>query len=324
MKEGMRMSVILVISQLMAKVGEKVQGLVQVPGTNVMMPVTLINGVQSGKTILITAGVHGCEYPGIKTVMELAKEIDSSEVKGQLILVHPVNTQAFVQRTATLVPEDGKNLLRVFPGNQEGTISEKIAYFMTQEMISLADFYFDIHGGDLHEDLIPHLYYPGAANKEVVQASIEVAKLFNVPYYVKSSLTTGTYTSSAVLNETPSLLIERGGCGLCEEEVVLAYKQDLFNVLTSMNVLSRQMDIDKCEPVEITEAVYLDSSHDGCWTCFVKAGQWIKAGDPLGEVTDYFGNIIETYYANFDAVVLYQTVAYSITKGSSLVAYGRQ
>ena len=58
-------------------------------------------------------------------------------------------------------------------------------------------------------------------------------------------------------------------------------------------------------------------------TCLVKAGQIIKEGEKLGEVTDYFGNIIDTYYAKFDGIVLYNTVAYSVTKDSSLIAYGK-
>ena len=49
----------------------------------------------------------------------------------------------------------------------------------------------------------------------------------------------------------------------------------------------------------------------------------IKKGEKLGEISDYFGNIIDTYYAEFDSTVLYNTVAYSVPKGSSLVAYGR-
>ena len=76
-------------------------------------------------------------------------------------------------------------------------------------------------------------------------------------------------------------------------------------------------------PKEIKKAIYLDAREDGCWTCFVKSGQEIKKGEKLGEISDYFGNIIDTYYAEFDSTVLYNTVAYSVSKGSSLVAYGR-
>ena len=287
------------------------------------MPVTIINGEKEGKTMLITAGVHGCEYPCIKTAIELAREIDPKKVVGQIIIVHPVNIQGFVGRNAAIVPEDNKNILRVFPGDKNGTISEKIAYVISNELQAKADFYLDIHGGDVHEDLLPHIYYPGAADEKIVQASIEMARCFNVPYYVKSNTTNGTYTSAAIRKSIPSLLIERGGCGLCKEDDVKAYKNDIMNVLSYLNILEHEIIEKEFEAKEINEAIYLDALNDGCWTCLVKAGEEIVKGQKLGEVTDYFGNIIDTYYAEFDSVVLYNTVAFSVTKSSSLIAYGK-
>lgn len=313
----------LMIQALKAKAGEKKQGFIKILDTETKMPVTIINGEKDGKTMLITAGVHGCEYPCIKTAIELAREIDPKKVTGQIIIVHPVNTQGFVGRNAAIVPEDNKNILRVFPGDKNGTISEKIAYVISNELQAKADFYLDIHGGDVHEDLLPHIYYPGAAKENVVEASIEMAKCFNVPYYVKSNTTNGTYTSAAIRKSIPSLLIERGGCGLCKEEDVKAYKNDIINVLAYLNILEHEIIEKDFKAKEIKEAIYLDALNDGCWTCLVKAGENIIKGQKLGEVTDYFGNIIDTYYAEFDAVVLYNTVAFSVTKNSPLVAYGK-
>ena len=68
------------------------------------MPVTLINGEREGKTILITSGIHGAEYPAIKTAIELAKEINPSEVSGKIIIVHPGNLEVFEQRKAAIMP----------------------------------------------------------------------------------------------------------------------------------------------------------------------------------------------------------------------------
>lgn len=313
----------LIIQELKAKTGEKKQGFIKILDTETKMPVTIINGEKDGKTMLITAGVHGCEYPCIKTAIELAREIAPKKVTGQIIIVHPVNTQGFVGRNAAIVPEDNKNILRVFPGDKNGTISEKIAYVISNELQAKADFYLDIHGGDVHEDLLPHIYYPGAAEENVVEASIEMAKCFNVPYYVKSNTTNGTYTSAAIRKSIPSLLIERGGCGLCKEEDVKAYKNDIINVLAYLNILEHEIIEKDFKAKEIKEAIYLDALNDGCWTCLAKAGENIIKGQKLGEVTDYFGNIIDTYYAEFDAVVLYNTVAFSVTKNSPLVAYGK-
>ena len=312
----------LSICNLKVQPGEKIQGFINILDTDTKLPITIINGEKQGKTILITAGVHGCEYPGIKTAIELASQINPKDVSGNIIIIPIVNTEGFEKRSAGVTPEDKKNILRVFPGNENGTISDKIAHVITNELISKADYYFDLHGGDLHEDLVPHMYYPAQANEEVVDKCIEIAKYFNVSYYVPSNNKNGTFTSAAIYSNLPSLLIERGGCGLCKEEDVKKYKDDILNILNVLNVVKYDR-IEKIScPQKIKQAVYLNSFSSGCWTCFVKAGENVKKGQKLGEISDYFGNVIETHYALFDAVVLYNTVAYYVEQDSSIIAYG--
>ncbi len=111
----------------------KIQDYVKILDTETKIPVTIINGKNEGKTVLITAGIHGGEYPCIRTAIELARDINPEIVNGQIIIIHPVNMQAFKDKSAGIVPEDGKNINRVFPGDKNGTISDKIAYVITHE-----------------------------------------------------------------------------------------------------------------------------------------------------------------------------------------------
>ena len=85
----------LKVGSLSAAVGSKVQGYLEVEGTPVKMPITLINGVNEGKTVVITGGTHGGEYPGVEASIRLAKTLQPADVSGQLIIVHPVNVPAF-------------------------------------------------------------------------------------------------------------------------------------------------------------------------------------------------------------------------------------
>lgn len=314
---------VLKVGDLVTIPGEKKQGFVEVLDTGYRMPVTLINGKNKGKTVLITAGVHGGEYPCIKAAMDLAKVLNPDKIWGQVIIVHLVNVAAFVSRTEAVMPVDHKNILRVFPGDKNGTLSEQIAYFITHEMIEQADLYLDLHGGDLNEDLLPHIYYPGVGETWVVEASKEMARYFDVPYYIKSSTTNGTYTSAA-LRGVPSLLIERGGCGKCKKEDVEAYKKDILNLLAGLEVVEAEAIYKQhYEPVEIDEAEYVKALNSGCWICDVKVGEAIKKGQRLGQVTDLFGEVVDTYYAKYDGKVLYHTTSFSVTEASPLIAYGK-
>lgn len=311
------------IKELKLNLGEKVKGYIKILDTETRVPVTIINGKKPGKTMVITSGIHGCEYDGIKAAMEISQEINAEDVSGKIIIFHPINISAFENRSERIVPEDGKNLLRVFPGNKNGTLSEKIAYVLSNDFLKEADFYLDIHGGDVHESVIPHIYYPGKAKESIIKESIKLAKAFDLKYFIKSNTTNGTYTSAAINFDVPSILVERGGLGICNEESVKAYKKDILNVLIELDILKGEKAEKEFLPEEITEARYIDSEYAGCWSYYVKAGDKIKKGQKLGEIRDYFGELIDTYYAEFDGVVLYNTVAFYVAKDSSLIAYGK-
>ncbi|MCD7736947.1 MAG: succinylglutamate desuccinylase/aspartoacylase family protein, partial [Lachnospiraceae bacterium] len=115
---------------LSAAPGEKIQGYVPLGPSGEVIPATLINGISEGKTVLISSGIHGSEYPGILTAMELAQELTPERVNGQLILLRPVNTGAFYQHLSYINPVVGENLNRLYPGSRDGSLAERVAWYM--------------------------------------------------------------------------------------------------------------------------------------------------------------------------------------------------
>ncbi len=312
----------LCIGALRAESGTKANGYYTVPKTLHRIPVTMINGEQDGKTVLITSGIHGGEYPGIQTAIELAQELSPAEVRGAVILLHPVNTQAFLQGVASVIPEDGENLNRVFPGTMGGTITHKTAFSITRDFHSIADFYIDLHGGDVNELVMPYVYYPGIAQQEVSALARECACVTACSYVVRSVATGGAFNSAAA-NGVPSLLIERGGSGLWSGEEVQAYKYDVRNILKKLGVLPGAPVLPEQPPKEITTAFYIDAEADGCWYPLVKVGQTVEKGACLGVIRDFFGKTLREYFAPEKAVVLYMTVTLGIEAGTSLIALGQ-
>lgn len=311
----------LTIASITAQPGEKKQQMLDVRGTALSMPVTLMCGAKEGKTVLISAGVHGAEYPGIQAAIELAQELDPKELCGNIVWIHPINTQGFKARVCSIVPEDGKNLNRVFPGDENGSATERLAYMLCQEFYKKADFYLDLHSGDMHEELHPYVYFPGKAEESVTERSRAVAQLLDMDYMVRSGGVSEAYNGAAALG-CPSLLIERGGRGLWSRDEVEAYKKDVRNVLRHLDVLPSAPEPVIRHPREIAKAYYLNAGEGGCWYPQVKAGEKIAKGQLLGTVKDYFGKEIDSFYAEADGVVLYLTVSLAIKDKGSLIAYG--
>ena len=303
------------------KAGEKKRAVMC--AEDVDMPATIITGLRPGKTVLLTAGIHGCEYCSIQAGIELADELRPEEVSGTLLIIHIANPSGFKERLPEVVAEDGKNLNRVFPGKADGSKAERIAWHITALQKS-SDFYIDMHGGDLHESMHPFVFIPGVAEESVTQAAREAAQTLSVDMRVRSRATTGAYNSAAILG-VPSMLIERGGNGQISRTEVDAYKRDVRSVLAHLGVLPADRLIppaQRPQQRELDSAVYLEADTEGCWHPCVAPGQPVLQGQPLGEVRTSFGEPCRQYVAERDGRVLYMTVSLAVEKGTPLVAYG--
>lgn len=304
---------------LSAGEGQKKQGMLEVPGAGISLPVTLINGAHPGKTLLITSGVHGGEYPGIETAIELAGLLDPAGLSGSVILVHPANPNAFWARVSYVNPGDGKNLNRSFPGNAEGTQTEKIAHFITTEMMEQADFCVDLHGGDLHEELPPYAIYSGAGSDEVMAASREAAARLTVRYIVKSAATAGVY-GCAALKGIPSILIERGGRGLWSEEEVAEFREDLMRLMRHLGILPGE--VAPCEPpLEFKGSKVIQAPCDGCWYPMAKPEERLQAGQKIGEIRDCFGKTLFEAFTECEGFLLYRIVSLAVSEGAPVISY---
>lgn len=310
---------LLKVGELVAAPGSKVQGFISVINTDLKMPVTLINGTKEGKTISITGGIHGGEYPAIEASVRLAKNISPQDVTGKLIIVHPVNTEAFFAKTQYINPIDGKNLNRVFPGKANGTLSEKIAYTITTEVIDKGDFYIDLHGGDIHEALIPFVIYPKLGTDEQNKLAKDAASMLGIKYVIGSLSDTGTI-GSAMLRGTPGFLAEIGRDGLWTEDEVVQYLDGIYNTLRYFKVI--EGNYKETEVIYLDQMVGRNADQKGLWYPNIIPGDLVKFGDKLGEIRDFFSNILGEYYAPQDGIMLYVASSLSINPGEPLYAMG--
>lgn len=67
-------------------------------------------GAARGRTLVVTGGVHGCEYVGPQALRRLAGELDPARLSGNVILLPLANPSAFYAGAKQVVPEDGVNL----------------------------------------------------------------------------------------------------------------------------------------------------------------------------------------------------------------------
>lgn len=315
------MKEILKLGKLQCMPGEKVQGMYTFTNTDITAPVTLINGENEGKIVLITAGIHGGEYPSIEGVMELAKELQPENIQGGMIIFHPVNVEGFLDRASGVYPPSKENLNRQYPGEPEGTMGQRFAYALTNDVIKKCDFMIDTHGGDLHEQLPPYVYYPGVGDQDIVELSRLAASVVKAKYMVKSQCCANAYHMCNALG-IPSLLLEMGGRGLWSKQEVIDYKANIINLLRHVGTIQEEVIMPEKEAYVITNAAYIDAEHSGCWYPLVELEEHVKEGQLIGVIKDFFGNVLEEIYAEFDALILFNTVSLAIREGDPIITYG--
>ncbi len=300
--------------------GEKRRVKLYGPG-EISLDAWLLCGARPGKTLAVTAGVHGCEYNGILALQSLAESLNCEELCGQLILLPLVNANGFFAGVKQLNPADGKNLNREFPGSENGTETQQIAWTIERMIYPEADFLLDIHGGDWNEELTPLVFFPCGAGERIQEKTKRAAKALSVSMRICSTSDNGLY-SLAAQRGIPALLLERGGNGRWTESEVAEDCEDVLRLMSHLGIIKHQFDY--IEQTEITKAVYEEAKEKGCWFPKVQAAQEIDEGKLLGSWESIDGAQRCDIYAKHTGRVMYVTTALGVNRGDPLIAYGAE
>jgi len=310
------------VGALVAQPGQKVFGLVDVTagGQALKFPVFLINGSAPGPTLVASGGVHAAEYASIAAALDVARGLQPGELHGRVIIAPVINVPGFPVRAIYQCPLDGKNINRFFPGNPEGSGSEQLAAWVFQNVISQADYYVDLHGGDLIEALTPFTIVYRSGDRRVDDISMEMARVFGIHYIVRSETPGSTYSAAARAG-IPAILSEAGGQGIWTAEDVALHREGLMRLLHPLGLLAGP------EPVAgdctlLDRFLWLRSERAGFWYPATAVGEEVRAGQELGRITDYEGHVLQTAISPADGAVLFLVTSLAINPNDPLLAVG--
>jgi predicted deacylase len=310
------------VGQLSAEPGEKKYGVVEflVEGQPYRLPMWLIHGSEAGPTLVVTGGVHAAEYASIAAALELGQSLDPKSLRGRVIVVPVVNMPGFAARSIYVCPLDGKNPNRVFPGDANGTGTEQMADWVFRNVISQADYYVDMHGGDLVEALLPFTIFFRTGNEQVDARSLELAKVFGIPYLV-ASVSPGSTIAAASCKGIPSILTESGGQGIWTAEQVADHTNGLNRLMLHLQMIPGSMPA--AVPFALLEQfLWLRSEHEGFWYPQVAVGETVQSGQTLGCIKDWEGNVLQTAVSPGTGTVLFIVTSLAIHQNDPLFAVG--
>src|SRR6266581_1348099 len=140
-------------------------------------PYFAVVGGRPGLRFLLTAGIHAAEYTGTMAALRLGRLLASraAQVNGTIVVIPLLNRPGFFERSVYVNPEDGQNLNRAFPGQADGTWSQRFAHHLLNSVVIHFDRAMDMHAGDMVEALEPFLGFRLTNNTEVDDKSREMS-----------------------------------------------------------------------------------------------------------------------------------------------------
>lgn len=271
------------------------------------LPLLYVTGAQNGPTLAVTAGVHGDEYEGVEAIPHVFQLVDPATLRGTLLMVPVCNLPAYAaaQRSS---PMDGLNLARVFPGDPNGTITQRIAHWLTEKVIRPADFFIDLHSGGVAGNiptLIGYIHDEG----ELGQRSQAAARAFGAPVLWGHPLPVppGRTISAATDLGIPSLYTEAPGGGYARPDDVACFTQGIISVMRHLGMVAGAP-----EPRPTTHHLIGDGNMDtviaapvaGFFRAEVKLLEEVAAGQRLGSLRDFFGAELAAICAPQSGVVI--------------------
>jgi predicted deacylase len=303
------------------------------PDGDTRIPVTVINGASRGPALAIIAGNHGYEYPPILAAQRLAASIAPQTLRGRMVIVHIANMPSFLKRTIYYSPIDQQNLNRVYPGKIDGTISQRIAYVITKEVIERTDYLVDLHCGDGNESLRPYSYWMPIGNPKVDDPAKQMAVVFGLnnividrsrPKDVNASL---YCSNTAMTRGKPAVTIESGGMGVSNDEgEIIAIEHGVQNLMRHLKMIDGIVEapakLTWYDPAEVLYFPKTLQDKAGLFFPKVQKTQMVEKGALLGVVTDVFGKQIYELRAPFAGEVLYVIATPPISAGEPLAFIG--
>ncbi|CVI20567.1 Ectoine utilization protein EutE [Agrobacterium fabacearum CFBP 5771] len=252
---------------------------------SVMIPICVIaNG--EGPTALLTGANHGDEYEGPAALFELAHTLDPDDVSGRIIIVPALNYPAFRAGTRTS-PIDRGNLNRSFPGRPDGSVTEKIADYVTRHLLPLADIVLDFHSGGRTLDFLPYAAAHELPDKIQEARCFEAVAAFAAPYSMKMLEIDAVGMLDTTAEELGRVFVttELGGAGTASAKSIDIARKGTINLLRHAGILTGAAVPAPSRWLDMPSSDCFTFAEDDGLVVFVRdLGDTVTAGETIARV----------------------------------------
>jgi uncharacterized protein len=310
--------------------GQKAFGTIEVPAGRdaaASIPVAVFRGAKPGPVLALVSGLHGTEYASIIALEKVIQSLDPAQISGTVIVLPLVNIPSFEQKVPHVNPVDGKSMNRFYPGNADGSQTERVSWAVTKQVVERCDYLIDYHGGDLDENLRPYAYWPKSGDAKHDAITRDMVLAFGLDHIIVWSDRPKDPNASRYLDNTantrgkPAIAVEAGYSGTVRPEDVQLLVDGTLSVMRYLKMLPGEATPVE-HPVWIGKIDTVESPQPGIFYPLVQRGTYVAQGMKIGYVTDYFGRVVYEATAPAAGEILYICGVPSMKKGDTVANIG--
>ncbi|KAI9197311.1 uncharacterized protein BJ171DRAFT_226562 [Polychytrium aggregatum] len=284
-------------------------------GSLIRIPVIVAKGVKYGPTVGMTAALHGNELNGIPLIHRLFREINPQQLHGVLVAATVTNVPGYVRNQRGF--SDGTDLNRIMPGKANGSSPQVYAYNLMERLIKKFDYLLDIHTASAGR--VNSLY----ARADMINPKTKkMAILQNPQIIVHNTSPDGSLRGAAMSNDIPAITVEIGDPSKFQKRFVKNALLGVTNILCHLNMIPNEVDQPEYDPVVCSRSYWIFASKGGVLTVQPEIYTWVRKGEMIAQLHSLFGDLVETYYAPEDGVVVGKSVNPVCESGSRIIHLG--
>ena len=285
-------------------------------GRPISLPLIIAMGKKPGKTLGLTAAVHGNELNGIKVIHNLIDEVGGrlGELSGNIIAVPGVNVPGIHRHARRFV--DGIDLNRVMPGKAKGNASEVFASRFLKRIVSKFDFLVDLHTASF-----------GRVNSYYVRADLEDSLTYRMALSQHPQIVLhnkgrdGSLRSAAAKMGIPAITVEVGNPQLFQNDIIQFSYTGLKNLLDTLGLLSNSWE-PELDPSVCSKSQWIYTDEGGLLEVLPKVAAKVQKGEVISRITNIFGELRKTYTAPFDSIVIGKSTNPAGQTGARIIHLG--
>jgi predicted deacylase len=271
-------------------------------GVPIHIPIIVARGFEDGKTLGLTAAVHGNELNGIPVIQRIFKEINVKELKGSIVGIPVINVPALLRKKRRFI--DGTDLNHIMPGKPNGTVSEVYAWRIVNRIIKEFDLLIDLHTASTGR--VNSYYIRADMDDEIVQ---KMALLQYPQIIVHNPPSDRTLRGTAGEMGIPAITLEVGNPSTFQKGLIRDSLTGIHNILGHFGMLDCELEESDEETIICKKSYWIYTDRGGIMTVHPKVTNFVKKGEIIATMRNIFGDVVKEYYAPEDGVVIGKSVS---------------